>query len=40
MPYRVVPRRTVDVVYRGPVEVQGMGKIVTEHVMMLFIGDA
>ena len=40
MPYRVVPRRTVHVVNRGPVKVEGMGKIVTAHVMMLFIGKA
>lgn len=40
MPYRVVPRRTLHVVYRGFVEIEGMGKIVTAHVMMLFIGEA
>ena len=40
MPYRVVPRRTVHVVYRGSVKVERMGKIVIANVMMLFIGEA
>ena len=39
MPYRVVPRRTVHVVYQS-VKVEGMGKIVIANVMMLFIGNA